>query len=284
MRVHLLFAFSVLLVPRRAPGAGNREGGVQQGERCKARRPVRLCRRGSGTWQNCFLGGSGVCTSDQCEAGFTSGDLVVSVEHAKDFVRIIAGFKGCENPRPTARSRSGRSGATLHLRPRGEAGAGGVVKGLAEDLQDERAGSTKLEVAGYVPEGERMKMAVRYPALLPAFLLLSALRARHACTSESQLNKVGAACGLALGELFQDESEKRFVFLFRRGATGEERSCVSQLGPPSGINGLRQRRQLSRELMPKRTDISSILIIGAGPSSSARLPSSTIREARRSRL
>ena len=40
--------------------------------------------------------GSEACVSDQCEAGFTSGDLVVSVEHAKDFVRIIAGFKGCE--------------------------------------------------------------------------------------------------------------------------------------------------------------------------------------------
>jgi hypothetical protein len=41
-------------------------------------------------------GGSEPCVFDQCEAGFTSGDLVVSVEHAKDFVRIIAGFKGCE--------------------------------------------------------------------------------------------------------------------------------------------------------------------------------------------
>jgi hypothetical protein len=40
--------------------------------------------------------GSEPCVSDQCEAGFNSGDLVVSVEHAKDFVRIIAGFKGCE--------------------------------------------------------------------------------------------------------------------------------------------------------------------------------------------
>ncbi len=40
--------------------------------------------------------GSDACVSDQCEAGFTSGDMVVSVEHAKEFVRIIAGFKGCE--------------------------------------------------------------------------------------------------------------------------------------------------------------------------------------------
>src|SRR5688500_6022486 len=39
--------------------------------------------------------GSAPCTPDGCEAGFTSGDLVVSVEHAKDHVRVIAGFRGC---------------------------------------------------------------------------------------------------------------------------------------------------------------------------------------------
>ena len=40
--------------------------------------------------------GNDPCTPDSCEAGFTSGDLVVSVEHAKEFVRVIAGFRGCQ--------------------------------------------------------------------------------------------------------------------------------------------------------------------------------------------
>lgn len=40
--------------------------------------------------------GTGSCTPDECEAGFTLGDLVVSAEHAGDFVRIIAGHRGCE--------------------------------------------------------------------------------------------------------------------------------------------------------------------------------------------
>ena len=40
--------------------------------------------------------GNTPCTPDACEAGFNSGDLVVSVEHAKDHVQIIAGFRGCE--------------------------------------------------------------------------------------------------------------------------------------------------------------------------------------------
>ena len=37
------------------------------------------------------------CTSDQCEAGFTTGDLVVSAEQAGKYVRIIAGLRGCQS-------------------------------------------------------------------------------------------------------------------------------------------------------------------------------------------
>jgi hypothetical protein len=40
--------------------------------------------------------GNAPCVPGACEAGFNSGDLVVSVEHAKDHVRIIAGFRGCQ--------------------------------------------------------------------------------------------------------------------------------------------------------------------------------------------
>ena len=46
--------------------------------------------------------------------------------------------------------------------------------------------------------------------------------------SEAELNDVGARCGLALGELFQDESEKRLLFLFKVQPTPSERSCAYQ--------------------------------------------------------
>ena len=46
--------------------------------------------------------------------------------------------------------------------------------------------------------------------------------------SEAELNGVTRQCGLALGELFQDESEKRLLFMIRNGATPQERSCVLQ--------------------------------------------------------
>ena len=71
-----------------------------------------------------------------------------------------------------------------------------------------------------------MKLAgASFRALVPAFLLLPAcVTARM--HSEAEINAVGKRCGLALGELFQDESEKRLLFMMRHGATAEERACV----------------------------------------------------------
>ena len=46
--------------------------------------------------------------------------------------------------------------------------------------------------------------------------------------TQTELNGIGRQCGLALGELFQDESEKRLVFLFRPDVTPEQRRCVVQ--------------------------------------------------------
>jgi hypothetical protein len=40
--------------------------------------------------------GNDPCTAEACEAGFNSGDLVISVEHASEYTRVIAGFRGCE--------------------------------------------------------------------------------------------------------------------------------------------------------------------------------------------
>ena len=45
---------------------------------------------------------------------------------------------------------------------------------------------------------------------------------------EAQLNTVATGCGLALGELIQDESEKRLLFLFKVGASAEQRICVAR--------------------------------------------------------
>ena len=63
-------------------------------------------------------------------------------------------------------------------------------------------------------------------AALIAVLLAACATARF--HSEEELASVGRDCGLALGELFQDESEKRLLFMFRIAPTAEQRACVTR--------------------------------------------------------
>ncbi|HVH49636.1 MAG TPA: hypothetical protein VM760_07140 [Sphingomicrobium sp.] len=60
----------------------------------------------------------------------------------------------------------------------------------------------------------------------PAMLTACATAAR--LHSEAELNDVGRQCGLALGELFQDDTEKRLLFLFKVQPSPQERTCVYQ--------------------------------------------------------
>jgi hypothetical protein len=46
--------------------------------------------------------------------------------------------------------------------------------------------------------------------------------------SVEEINTVGRACGVALGQLFQDESEKRLLFLMKPDATAAQRLCVGR--------------------------------------------------------
>jgi hypothetical protein len=46
--------------------------------------------------------------------------------------------------------------------------------------------------------------------------------------SVEQLNAAGLNCGLALGELIQDEEEKKLLIMFRPGASAEQKACVSR--------------------------------------------------------
>ena len=67
--------------------------------------------------------------------------------------------------------------------------------------------------------------------MIRAGLALSATVALSACAttrlhSQEELNRVALGCGMALGELFQEEEEKRLLFVFRVAPTREERACV----------------------------------------------------------
>ena len=64
-------------------------------------------------------------------------------------------------------------------------------------------------------------------AVALASLLLSACATAQMHT-EDQLNGVAQACGLSFGDVMQDESEKRLLFLFKVGASAEQRICVAR--------------------------------------------------------
>ena len=63
--------------------------------------------------------------------------------------------------------------------------------------------------------------------VLGAALMLSAC-ATPQMHSQDELNRAGLSCGLALGELFQDEEAKKLLFVFREKPGPEQRSCVYQ--------------------------------------------------------
>ena len=69
--------------------------------------------------------------------------------------------------------------------------------------------------------------------------LFSAL-ALSACVTprmhtEAELNAVTRQCGLALGELMQDESEKKLLLAIRQEPTLEQRACVARWARRNGL-------------------------------------------------
>ena len=94
--------------------------------------------------------GNAPCTPEACEAGFNSGDMVVSVEHAKEYVRVIAGFRGCagvafqevETGMSPSRSRRGQVSDLIK----------DVVKGAEKSCKLKAPQVPKLDVASLFPK------------------------------------------------------------------------------------------------------------------------------------
>ena len=68
-----------------------------------------------------------------------------------------------------------------------------------------------------------------------AILALSACMTPARLHSEAELNTVAQSCGLALGELIQDESEKRLLLLVRSRPSFEQRLCVAKWAKRNGL-------------------------------------------------
>ena len=95
MRAQLIIACIMVIAP--AAGTAQEIVKVPQGEAPTVSRPDDLFNLAPGQWHfgRHLWEGPAPCTPEACEAGFTIGDLVVSAEHSGEFVRIIAGHRGC---------------------------------------------------------------------------------------------------------------------------------------------------------------------------------------------
>ena len=68
-----------------------------------------------------------------------------------------------------------------------------------------------------------------------AVLSLSACATPARLHTEAALNRVALGCGLALGELIQDESEKKLLLLVRDNPSPPQRLCVAQWAKRNGL-------------------------------------------------
>lgn len=71
-----------------------------------------------------------------------------------------------------------------------------------------------------------------------AALALSACATPARMHSEAQLNEVATGCGLALGELIQDESQKRLLLMVRQDPSLQQRACVARWARRNGLKAV----------------------------------------------
>lgn len=82
---------------------------------------------------------------------------------------------------------------------------------------------------------------IRHPSTLMVFCAFGAL---SGCATparmhtEAQLNEAATGCGLALGELIQDESQKKLLLMIRQGASQEQRVCVAKWARRNGLKAV----------------------------------------------
>jgi hypothetical protein len=69
-------------------------------------------------------------------------------------------------------------------------------------------------------------------------LALSACATPARMHTDEQLNQVALGCGLALGELMQDESQKKLLLMIRQEPTVEQRVCVAKWARRNGLKAV----------------------------------------------
>ena len=71
-----------------------------------------------------------------------------------------------------------------------------------------------------------------------AFLALSACVTPARMHDQVQLNQIALGCGLALGELIQDDGEKRLLLMIRQDPSPPQRVCVAKWARKNGLKAV----------------------------------------------
>jgi hypothetical protein len=80
--------------------------------------------------------------------------------------------------------------------------------------------------------------AILLPIAAAGSLSLSACATPARMHTDAQLNAVATGCGLALGELIQDESEKKLLLMIRQDPSPEQRVCVAKWAKRNGLKAV----------------------------------------------
>jgi hypothetical protein len=94
--------------------------------------------------------GNEPCDDQHCEAGFTSGDLVISVERSEKYARLIAGFRNCEAVAFSEMEPGNKPGK--YNRKKVAKQVSNVVKGLAKSCNTTAPAVADLDVALLFPK------------------------------------------------------------------------------------------------------------------------------------
>jgi hypothetical protein len=87
----------------------------------------------------------------------------------------------------------------------------------------------------------------------PTVLIIGAALALSACATPArmhdaaQLNSVALGCGLALGELIQDEEQKKLLLMVRQDPSPEQRGCVARWARRNGLKAVFVNMQFPEE-------------------------------------
>ncbi|MBV8685130.1 MAG: hypothetical protein JOZ90_02310 [Alphaproteobacteria bacterium] len=80
------------------------------------------------------------------------------------------------------------------------------------------------------------RRAIILPGLLLPFILSGCVTPAARLYSDAELSTVSRACGLAEGEVLQEEEEPRLLFLFSPGASPRQRHCVARWSKRHGLH------------------------------------------------